>query len=167
MLPYDYEAAKEAEFKHVTTSQEEQLNYYVEYNMNYLQNNLRDFQPTYQLDLENKLITIYLTALPGTTAALQNGERIPFNQQGDRFIEWKDLLELLNEITDDMSYELKGVYLEPIGVALIMRSDVDPEAGLLSILNGEVVQDNSDNPPAGAETPETPENLETPENPSD
>lgn len=167
MLPYDYEAAKEAEFKHVTTSQEEQLNYYVEYNMNYLQNNLKDFQPTYQLDLENKLITIYLTALPGTTAALQNGERIPFNQQGDRFIEWKDLLELLNEITDDMSYELKGVYLEPIGVALIMRSDVDPEAGLLSILNGEVVQDNSDNPPAGAETPETPENLETPENPSD
>ena len=74
----------------------------------------------------------------------------------------KDLLELLNEITDDMSYELKGVYLEPIGVALIMRSDVDPEADLLSILNGEVVQDNSDNPPAGAETPETPENPETP-----
>lgn len=154
MLPYDYEAAKEAEFKHVTTSQEDHLNYYIDYHMDYLKKSLRDFQPTYQLDVENRLVTIYLTALSGTTAALQNGERIPFNQQGDSFVEWKDLLELLTEMTDDINYELKGGYPDPIGVALIMRSDVNPEAGLLSILNGEVVQDNSDNPPASAEDPE-------------
>lgn len=161
VLPYDYEAAKEAEFKHVTLSEYDMLQRTISDEVGYYINGvLKPFQPACNLDTDNMLVTIYLTALPGTTAALQAGDFIPFG--GEKQIEWNEFVKYLSDVTDDISYDIS--YYKKIGVGLILRSDVNPEAGLLSILNGEVVQDNSANPPAPANSETSEDAAETTEN---
>lgn len=160
MLPYDYEAAKEAEFKHVTTSEYDFIQYMVDQAASsYLRGMLTPLQPELNIDVENMLVTVYLTALPGTTEALQAGQPIPIGQ--DRKADWHEFVKYLSDMSEDFAYE-SSVY-KKIGVGVILRSDVNPDAGLLSILNGEVVQDNSANPPEPAKTP-TAENDENGEN---
>ena len=65
---------------------------------------------------------------------------------------WENLQESLCNICEEMSKAVRDVEdirsamwgtQEETGIALILASDVDPDSGLLSILNGEVVQDNS------------------------
>ena len=65
---------------------------------------------------------------------------------------WENLQESLCNICEEMSKAVRDVEdirsamwgtQEETGVALILASDVDPDSGLLSILNGEVVRDNS------------------------
>lgn len=149
MLPYDYETAKEAEFKHITVSEENYVNNILEQQFSRYLSGLADFNMTYQYDVENSLVTVYMTALPGTTENLKTNELglVPVNSQGS-YAKWTDLVELWSDMTEAAHDELGN--LRNIGVALILISDVNPDAGLLSILNGEVVQDNSAEPPEAA-----------------
>ncbi len=165
-LPYDYEKAKDMEFKHVSLNEEEYLKSKMEQELwPYLQA-LRDFSPRYEYSVENNLVTIYLTALPGTTAALQAGESIPFSPQDDSKLEWGKFCNYLSSLYNQMkdavnevnSIQLATTGVGTTGIGIIVISDVNPDAGLLSMLNGEVVQDNSANPPE----PANPANQEEP-----
>lgn len=156
-LPYDYEKAKDMEFKHVSINEEEYIKDRLAQIMQPYLQELRNFNPRYEYSLENNLLTIYLTALPGTTAALQAGESIPFSPQDDSKLEWGKFSSYLNSVYNKMKYtveELNATQLiltgDGTGIGIIVISDVNPDAGLLSMLNGEVVQDNSSNPPEPA-----------------
>lgn len=165
-LPYDYEKAKEMEFKHVSLNQEEYLIGQMEKELGPYLQALRDFSPRYEYNVENNLVTIYLTALPGTTAALQAGESIPFSPQDDSKLEWGKFCNYLSSLYNQMkdavnevnSIQLATTGVNTTGIGIIVISDVNPDAGLLSMLNGEVVQDNSANPPE----PANPANQEEP-----
>ena len=165
-LPYDYEKAKEMEFKHVSLNQEEYLIGQMEKELGPYLQSLRDFSPRYEYNVENNLVTIYLTALPGTTAALQAGESIPFSPQDDSKLEWGKFCNYLSSLYNQMkdavnevnSIQLATTGVNTTGIGIIVISDVNPDAGLLSMLNGEVVQDNSANPPE----PANPANQEEP-----
>lgn len=148
MLPYDYEAAKDAEFKHITVSEQESVSNDINrVVMPYFTGNLAAFNPAYEYDAENNLITVYLTALPGTTEALKNKENIPLGD--DTFMKWDDFSDMLCDITEDIDDDMFGSMLGALGtgVGVIVVSDVNPDAGLLSLLQGEVVADHSKNPP--------------------
>lgn len=157
-LPYDYEKAKEMEFKHVSLNQEEYLIGQMEKELGPYLQSLRDFSPRYEYNVENNMVTIYLTALPGTTAALQAGESIPFSPQDDSKLEWGKFCNYLSSLYNQMkdavnevnSIQLATTGVNTTGIGIIVISDVNPDAGLLSMLNGEVVQDNSANPPEPA-----------------
>lgn len=165
-LPYDYEKAKGMEFKHVSLNQEEYLIGQMEKELGPYLQALRDFSPRYEYNVENNLVTIYLTALPGTTAALQAGESIPFSPQDDSKLEWGKFCNYLSSLYNQMkdavnevnSIQLATTGVNTTGIGIIVISDVNPDAGLLSMLNGEVVQDNSSNPPE----PANPANQEEP-----
>lgn len=165
-LPYDYEKAKDMEFKHVSLNQEEYLIGQMEKELGPYLQALRDFSPRYEYNVENNLVTIYLTALPGTTAALQAGESIPFSPQDDSKLEWGKFCNYLSSLYNQMkdavnevnSIQLATTGVNTTGIGIIVISDVNPDAGLLSMLNGEVVQDNSSNPPE----PANPANQEEP-----
>lgn len=165
-LPYDYEKAKEMEFKHVSLNQEEYLIGQMEKELGPYLQSLRDFSPRYEYNVENNMVTIYLTALPGTTAALQAGESIPFSPQDDSKLEWGKFCNYLSSLYNQMkdavnevnSIQLATTGVNTTGIGIIVISDVNPDAGLLSMLNGEVVQDNSANPPE----PANPANQEEP-----
>ncbi len=165
-LPYDYEKAKDMEFKHVSLNQEEYLKSKMEQELRPYLQSLRDFSPRYEYNVENNLVTIYLTALPGTTAALQAGESIPFSPQDDSKLEWGKFCNYLSSLYNQMkdavnevnSIQLATTGVNTTGIGIIVISDVNPDAGLLSMLNGEVVQDNSANPPE----PANPANQEEP-----
>lgn len=165
-LPYDYEKAKDMEFKHVSLNQEEYLIGQMEQELGPYLQALRDFSPRYEYNVENNLVTIYLTALPGTTAALQAGESIPFSPQDDSKLEWGKFCNYLSSLYNQMkdavnevnSIQLATTGVNTTGIGIIVISDVNPDAGLLSMLNGEVVQDNSANPPE----PANPANQEEP-----
>lgn len=165
-LPYDYEKAKEMEFKHVSLNQEEYLIGQMEKELGPYLQSLRDFSPRYEYSVENNMVTIYLTALPGTTAALQAGESIPFSPQDDSKLEWGKFCNYLSSLYNQMkdavnevnSIQLATTGVNTTGIGIIVISDVNPDAGLLSMLNGEVVQDNSANPPE----PANPANQEEP-----
>lgn len=165
-LPYDYEKAKEMEFKHVSLNQEEYLIGQMEKELRPYLQALRDFSPRYEYSVENNMVTIYLTALPGTTAALQAGESIPFSPQDDSKLEWGKFCNYLSSLYNQMkdavnevnSIQLATTGVNTTGIGIIVISDVNPDAGLLSMLNGEVVQDNSANPPE----PANPANQEEP-----
>ncbi len=165
-LPYDYEKAKEMEFKHVSLNQEEYLIGQMEKELGPYLQALRDFSPRYEYNVENNMVTIYLTALPGTTAALQAGESIPFSPQDDSKLEWGKFCNYLSSLYNQMkdavnevnSIQLATTGVNTTGIGIIVISDVNPDAGLLSMLNGEVVQDNSANPPE----PANPANQEEP-----
>ncbi len=165
-LPYDYEKAKDMEFKHVSLNQEEYLIGQMEKELGPYLQSLRDFSPRYEYNVENNLVTIYLTALPGTTAALQAGESIPFSPQDDSKLEWGKFCNYLSSLYNQMkdavnevnSIQLATTGVNTTGIGIIVISDVNPDAGLLSMLNGEVVQDNSANPPE----PANPANQEEP-----
>lgn len=165
-LPYDYEKAKEMEFKHVSLNQEEYLKSKMEQELRPYLQSLRDFSPRYEYNVENNMVTIYLTALPGTTAALQAGESIPFSPQDDSKLEWGKFCNYLSSLYNQMkdavnevnSIQLATTGVNTTGIGIIVISDVNPDAGLLSMLNGEVVQDNSSNPPE----PANPANQEEP-----
>ena len=165
-LPYDYEKAKEMEFKHVSLNQEEYLIGQMEKELGPYLQALRDFSPRYEYNVENNMVTIYLTALPGTTAALQAGESIPFSPQDDSKLEWGKFCNYLSSLYNQMkdavnevnSIQLATTGVNTTGIGIIVISDVNPDAGLLSMLNGEVVQDNSSNPPE----PANPANQEEP-----
>lgn len=156
-LPYDYAKAKEMEFKHVSLNQEEYLKGQMEQELSPYLQVLRDFSPRYDYSVENSLVTIYLTALPGTTAALQAGESIPFSPQDDSKLEWGKFCNYLSSLYNQMKDAVDEVNATQLnatgvgtGIGIIVISDVNPDAGLLSMLNGEVVQDNSANPPEPA-----------------
>lgn len=165
-LPYDYEKAKDMEFKHVSLNQEEYLIGQMEKELGPYLQALRDFSPRYEYSVENNMVTIYLTALPGTTAALQAGESIPFSPQDDSKLEWGKFCNYLSSLYNQMkdavnevnSIQLATTGVNTTGIGIIVISDVNPDAGLLSMLNGEVVQDNSANPPE----PANPANQEEP-----
>ena len=165
-LPYDYEKAKDMEFKHVSLNQEEYLKSKMEQELRPYLQSLRDFSPRYEYSVENNMVTIYLTALPGTTAALQAGESIPFSPQDDSKLEWGKFCNYLSSLYNQMkdavnevnSIQLATTGVNTTGIGIIVISDVNPDAGLLSMLNGEVVQDNSANPPE----PANPANQEEP-----
>lgn len=165
-LPYDYEKAKDMEFKHVSLNQEEYLKSKMEQELRPYLQSLRDFSPRYEYNVENNMVTIYLTALPGTTAALQAGESIPFSPQDDSKLEWGKFCNYLSSLYNQMkdavnevnSIQLATTGVNTTGIGIIVISDVNPDAGLLSMLNGEVVQDNSSNPPE----PANPANQEEP-----
>ncbi len=165
-LPYDYEKAEDMEFKHVSLNQEEYLIGQMEKELGPYLQALRDFSPRYEYNVENNLVTIYLTALPGTTAALQAGESIPFSPQDDSKLEWGKFCNYLSSLYNQMkdavnevnSIQLATTGVNTTGIGIIVISDVNPDAGLLSMLNGEVVQDNSANPPE----PANPANQEEP-----
>ncbi len=165
-LPYDYEKAKDMEFKHVSLNQEEYLKSKMEQELRPYLQSLLDFRPRYDYNVENNLVTIYLTALPGTTAALQAGESIPFSPQDDSKLEWGKFCNYLSSLYNQMkdavnevnSIQLATTGVNTTGIGIIVISDVNPDAGLLSMLNGEVVQDNSANPPE----PANPANQEEP-----
>ncbi len=165
-LPYDYEKAKDMEFKHVSLNQEEYLIGQMEKELGPYLQALRDFSPRYEYNVENNMVTIYLTALPGTTAALQAGESIPFSPQDDSKLEWGKFCNYLSSLYNQMkdavnevnSIQLATTGVNTTGIGIIVISDVNPDAGLLSMLNGEVVQDNSANPPE----PANPANQEEP-----
>ncbi len=165
-LPYDYEKAKDMEFKHVSLNEEEYLKSKMEQELRPYLQALRDFSPRYEYSVENNLVTIYLTALPGTTAALQAGESIPFSPQDDSKLEWGKFCNYLSSLYNQMkdavnevnSIQLATTGVGTTGIGIIVISDVNPDAGLLSMLNGEVVQDNSANPPE----PANPANQEEP-----
>lgn len=165
-LPYDYEKAKDMEFKHVSLNQEEYLKSKMEQELRPYLQSLRDFSPRYEYNVENNMVTIYLTALPGTTAALQAGESIPFSPQDDSKLEWGKFCNYLSSFYNQMkdavnevnSIQLATTGVNTTGIGIIVISDVNPDAGLLSMLNGEVVQDNSANPPE----PANPANQEEP-----
>ena len=165
-LPYDYEKAKDMEFKHVSLNQEEYLKSKMEQELRPYLQSLRDFSPRYEYNVENNMVTIYLTALPGTTAALQAGESIPFSPQDDSKLEWGKFCNYLSSLYNQMkdavnevnSIQLATTGVNTTGIGIIVISDVNPDAGLLSMLNGEVVQDNSANPPE----PANPANQEEP-----
>ncbi len=166
-LPYDYAKAKEMEFKHVSVNEEEyQSNRMAQALTPYLRE-LKNFNPRYEYNVENNLVTIYLTALPGTTAALQAGESIPFSPQDDAKLEWGKFCDYLSSLYNQMKDtvgEVNELQLslngDSTGIGIIVISDVNPDAGLLSMLNGEVVQDNSANPPEPANP--SPGNQEQP-----
>lgn len=167
-VPYDYQKAKEMEFKHVSVNEEEyQRNRMAQALAPYLRE-LQNFNPRYEYNVENNLVTIYLTALPGTTAALQAGESIPFSQQDDSKLEWgkfcSNLTSIYNQMKDTVDevneLQLATTGVGTTGIGIIVISDVNPDAGLLSMLNGEVVQDNSANPPEPANP--SPGNQEQP-----
>ena len=63
--------------------------------------------------------------------------------------------DAVNEVN---SIQLATTGVNTTGIGIIVISDVNPDAGLLSMLNGEVVQDNSANPPE----PANPANQEEP-----
>ena len=152
MLPYDYERAKNAEFKHITLSEEALINHIINSKLRpAVTNSLSEFQPTIEYDAENKIVIVYLTALPGTTKALEDGEEIPFSAQSETTMKWSDFVSFLERMPADAQDEFIGF---DIGIGIIVGSDVNPDAGLLSLLNGEVVADNSENPPSAADKEE-------------
>ena len=63
--------------------------------------------------------------------------------------------DAVNEVN---SIQLATTGVNTTGIGIIVISYVNPDAGLLSMLNGEVVQDNSANPPE----PANPANQEEP-----
>lgn len=121
---------------------------------------LSDFAPRYEYDIDNSLVMVYLKAPQGTAEALKGDGQIPIGEYVR--MTGENLREFLCNICEEMSKAVQDVEdirsamwgtQEETGVALILASDVDPESGLLSILNGDIVQDNSKNPPAPAEAP--------------
>ena len=151
-LIYDFDQAKEQEFKHISMDQLSYVSYTVDQVMSGMMRELREFNPRYQFDEENNLVMLYLDALPGTTEALKAGQPVPVSSDG-RTLSWEDLKEQLTGMGEAMYDELKGNGLGT-GLGLILISDVNQDAGLLSILNNEVIADNAANPPE----PNPPEN---------
>ncbi len=155
MLPYDLTAAKDAEWKHVTLSEMEQQTSMLSYVLESCFPAVSQFNPRFEYDVENKLATIYLTALPGTTEALKAGTEAPITAGAGRTATWDDFRAYLADMCTEMYEKVEWEMPEPTGISMILVSDVNSESGLLSILNGEVVQDNSQNPPAPSETEES------------
>lgn len=152
-LIYDFDQAKEQEFKHISMDQLSYVGYTVDQVMAGMLRELREFNPRYQFDEENNLVMLYLDALPGTTEALKAGQPVPVSSDGRTF-SWEDLKEQLTGMGEAMYDELKGNGLGT-GLGLILISDVNQDAGLLSILNNEIIVDNNANPPE----PNPPENT--------
>lgn len=161
---YDIAAAKEAEKKRLPLRTADALMSEVSERVRPYLRELADFAPRYEYDIANSLITVYLKAPQGTTEALKGDGQIPIKE--DTTMTWENLRESLCSICRDMGSAVQDVEdiriamygtQKETGVGLILASDVDPDSGLLSILNGEIVQDNSKNPPAPAkaEEPET------------
>lgn len=147
-LIYDYDKAKEQEFKHISMDQLSHVSYTVDQVMSGMLRELREFNPRYQFDEENNLVMLYLDALPGTTEALKAGNPVPVSANGNT-LSWEDLKEQLTSMGNAMYDELKGTGLGT-GLGLILISDVNRDAGLLSILNDKVLVDNAANPPEPA-----------------
>lgn len=159
---YDIAAAKEAEKKHLPLGEADVLMGEMNERVQPYLRELSAFAPRYEYDIANSLVTVYLKAPQGTTEALKGDGQIPMKE--DTAMTWENLRESLCAICKEMSSAVRDVEdirsamwgtQEETGVGLILASDVDPDSGLLSILNGEVVQDNSENPPAPAEAPAT------------
>lgn len=157
---YDIAAAKEAEKKHLPLGEADVLMGEMNERVQPYLRELSAFAPRYEYDIANSLVTVYLKAPQGTTEALKGDGQIPMKE--DTTMTWENLRESLCAICKEMSNAVRDVEdirsamwgtQEETGVGLILASDVDPDSGLLSILNGEVVQDNSENPPAPAEAP--------------
>ncbi len=147
---YDVETAERAERKHVPLEQVDLLMSDVNGRIRPYLRELSDFDPRYEYDIDNSLVTVYLKAPQGTTEALKGDGQIPIKE--DTTMTWENLQESLCNICEEMSKAVRDVEdirsamwgtQEETGIALILASDVDPDSGLLSILNGEVVQDNS------------------------
>ena len=147
---YDVETADRAERKHLPLGQADSLMSDVNERIRPYLRELSDFAPRYEYDIDNSLITVYLKAPQGTTEALIGDGQIPVKE--DTTMTWENLQESLCNICGEMSKAVRNIQdirsamwgtQEETGVALILASDVDPDSGLLSILNGEVVQDNS------------------------
>ncbi len=147
---YDVETAERAERKHVPLEQVDLLMSDVNGRIRPYLRELSDFDPRYEYDIDNSLVTVYLKAPQGTTEALKRDGQIPIKE--DTTMTWENLQESLCNICEEMSKAVRDVEdirsamwgtQEETGIALILASDVDPDSGLLSILNGEVVQDNS------------------------
>lgn len=169
-LVYDAETGKDAERKHLPQGEAEALMSGVDAQVQPFMQELSDFAPRYEYDIENNLVTVYLEAPQGTTDALKGDGQIPI--RADDKMSWDDLEDYLCDLSVEMSSALRDVddirsamwgTQEETGVGVILASDVDPDSGLLSILNGEVIQDHSQNPPAPAKAPtaeEEPEEAE-------
>jgi len=154
---YDVETADRAERKHLPLGQVDSLMSDVNERIRPYLRELSDFAPRYEYDIDNSLVTVYLKAPQGTTEVLKGDGQIPIGEYVR--MTWENLREFLCNICKEMSKAVQDVEdirsamwgtQEETGVALILASDVDPESGLLSILNGEVVQDHSENPPVSA-----------------
>lgn len=157
---YDVETADRAERKHLPLGQVDSLMSDVSERLRPYLRELSDFAPRYEYDIDNSLVTVYLKAPQGTTEAMKGDGQIPIGEYVR--MTWENLREFLCNICGEMSKAVQDVEdirsamwgtQEETGVALILASDVDPESGLLSILNGDIVQDNSKNLPAPAEAP--------------
>lgn len=147
---YDVETAERAERKHVPLGQADSLVEDVNERIRPYLRELSDFDPRYEYDIDNSLVTVYLKSPQGITEALKGDGQIPIKE--DTTMTWENLQESLCNICEEMSKAVRDVEdirsamwgtQEETGVALILASDVDPDSGLLSILNGEVVRDNS------------------------
>lgn len=161
---YDIAAAKEAEKSRLSLGDADILMSEMNERVRPYLRELSAFDPRYEYDIANSLVTVYLKAPQGTTDALKGDGQIPIKE--DTTMTWENLRESLCNICRDMGSAVQDVEdirsemwgtQKETGVGLILASDVDPDSGLLSILNGEIVQDNSKNPPAPAkaEEPET------------
>lgn len=147
---YDVETADRAERKHLPLGQVDSLMSDVNERIRPYLRELSDFDPRHEYDIDNSLVTVYLKAPQGTTEALIGDGQIPVKE--DTTMTWENLQESLCSICEEMSKAVRNIQdirsamwgtQEETGIALILASDVDPDSGLLSILNGEVVQDNS------------------------
>lgn len=157
VLVYDSEKAKESA-GHMTVGDQEYFFYEIESVLS--KSVLRSYRMSYRYEYneKDKLLTLYVKAPEGTTAALlEPGEkRVPLG--GTSYVPWEDFKEKMCDLSDGLSWEIS--WGNQVGVGVIVVSDVDPDSGLLSVLEGEVIQDNSDNPPSPVQT-ETPETEPT------
>lgn len=144
VLVYDSEKAKESA-GHMTVDEQEYFFHEIEDVLS--KSVLRGYRMPvrYEYNEKDMLLTVYVKAPEGTTAALLEGgeKRVPLS--GTSFVPWEQFSKEMCRLSDDLAY---ANVVHKIGVGIIIVSDVDPDSGLLSVLNGEVVQDNSDDPPA-------------------
>lgn len=157
---YDLDAAKEAEKKHLPLSEADALMGDVRDKVQPFLRVLSDFAPRYEYDTANNLITVYLKAPKGTAEALKGNGQILIKENTK--MTWEDLQEYLCEVCKEMSSTMGNIDdirsamwgTQETGVGFVLTSDADSESRLLSILNGEVVQDNSKNSSANGNASE-------------
>lgn len=151
VLVYDSEKAKESA-GHMTVDEQEYFFHEIEDVLS--ESVLRGYRMPvrYEYNEKDMLLTVYVKAPEGTTAALtaEGEKRVPLS--GTSFVPWEQFSKEMCRLSDDLAY---ANVVHKIGVGIIVVSDVDPDSGLLSVLNGEVVQDNSDDPPAPVQTETT------------
>ncbi len=151
VLVYDSDKAKE-NASHMSIDEEEYTRHIIDDILNERLKSAYGLTYHYTISDADNLVTVYVNAPAGTTAALLDGggKRVPI--RGNAYVLWDDLSDDLCALSGELRFEIG---IRPWSISIIFVSDVDPKAGLLSILDESVVEDNSDHPPAPVQTAAT------------